>query len=174
MPEQSLISAARFILETRAPMVTLQPRRYDQTPSVRSRANNRAAEAPGLSKVAFLGNYIPRRCGLATFTADLRGALVERYHDLECPVVAVNDRPFPYIIHPRFALKSLSPTWVRIAWPDFSKSCQCRRALCSARVWHLRRCRRKSRFDASEGRENAGSHDLAHRAEDPRLNSGES
>ena len=46
-----------------------------------------------LSKVAFLGNYIPRRCGLATFTADLRGAVIERYPDLECPVVAVNDRP---------------------------------------------------------------------------------
>ena len=35
-----------------------------------------------LRKVAFLGNYIPRQCGLATFTADLRGAIAARYPNL--------------------------------------------------------------------------------------------
>jgi glycosyltransferase involved in cell wall biosynthesis len=49
-----------------------------------------------LRKVAFLGNYMPRQCGLATFTADLRGAIAARYPSLQCPVVAVNDRPLGY------------------------------------------------------------------------------
>ena len=49
-----------------------------------------------LEKVAFLGNYMPRQCGLATFTADLRGAIAARYPSLQCPVVAVNDRPLGY------------------------------------------------------------------------------
>ncbi len=49
-----------------------------------------------LKKVVFLGNYIPRQCGLATFTADLRGAIAARYPSLQCPVVAVNDCPLGY------------------------------------------------------------------------------
>ena len=27
--------------------------------------------APGIRKVAFLGDYLPRKCGIATFTTDL-------------------------------------------------------------------------------------------------------
>jgi glycosyl transferase family 4/glycosyl transferase family 1 len=81
----------------------------------------------GLSKVAFLGNYIPRRCGLATFTADLRGAVIERYPDLECPVVAVNDRPFPYdypsevcleIFEPNLGSYRLASTFLNLANVD--------------------------------------------------------
>jgi hypothetical protein len=49
-----------------------------------------------LRKVALLGNYIPRRCGLATFTADLHAGIATRYPDLQCPVVAVNDRSVGY------------------------------------------------------------------------------
>ncbi len=49
-----------------------------------------------LRKVAFLGDYVPRQCGIATFTADIRKAINERYTDLQCPVVAVTDRPEGY------------------------------------------------------------------------------
>ncbi len=45
-----------------------------------------------LRKIAFLGDYPPRQCGIATFTNDLRQAVSQRYPDLQCPVVAVTDR----------------------------------------------------------------------------------
>lgn len=49
-----------------------------------------------LRKVAFFGDYVPRQCGIATFTADIRKAINLRYADLQCPVVAVTDRPEGY------------------------------------------------------------------------------
>lgn len=49
-----------------------------------------------LRKVAFLGDYVPRQCGIATFTADIRAAVNQRYGELQCPVVAVTDRPEGY------------------------------------------------------------------------------
>lgn len=42
-------------------------------------------------KVAFLGNYLPRQCGIATFTHDLRRSVAEQLGELACPVVAIND-----------------------------------------------------------------------------------
>ncbi len=54
-------------------------------------------ESPAnLRKVAFLGDYLPRRCGIATFTADLRTAISALYPALDCPVVAVSDRDEGY------------------------------------------------------------------------------
>ncbi len=46
------------------------------------------------SRVAFLGNYLPRRCGIATFTTDLCTALAG--HSVECLAVAMNDRSERY------------------------------------------------------------------------------
>ena len=43
------------------------------------------------SKIAFVSDYVPRRCGIATFTHDLRGAVAAQYPDAECGVLAVND-----------------------------------------------------------------------------------
>ena len=31
--------------------------------------------APPLNSIAFVGSYVPRRCGIATYTADLRTAV---------------------------------------------------------------------------------------------------
>ncbi|MFQ5424787.1 MAG: glycosyltransferase [Phycisphaerae bacterium] len=45
------------------------------------------------SSVAFIGNYLPRRCGIATFTTDLCRAVA---HDASCMAVAVNDLPDAY------------------------------------------------------------------------------
>jgi len=42
------------------------------------------------SRVAFVGNYLPRRCGIATFTTDLCSALTDQ--SIECMAVAMNDR----------------------------------------------------------------------------------
>ncbi len=45
---------------------------------------------PKLRKIAFIGNYLPRRCGIATFTYDLRQS-VKNSTNAECLVVAMND-----------------------------------------------------------------------------------
>ena len=42
-------------------------------------------------KVALLGNHLPRQCGIATFTTDLRDALGSQFPDVDCFVVAMND-----------------------------------------------------------------------------------
>ncbi len=44
-----------------------------------------------VSSVALLGNFLPRRCGIATFTSDLTEALSEPRLGLQCGVVAMND-----------------------------------------------------------------------------------
>jgi glycosyltransferase involved in cell wall biosynthesis len=47
--------------------------------------------APSLQSVAFLGNYLPRKCGIATFTSDLLGAVAALRPESRCFAVAVND-----------------------------------------------------------------------------------
>jgi glycosyltransferase involved in cell wall biosynthesis len=42
-------------------------------------------------QVAFIGNYLPRKCGIATFTTDLCEALAAQYPESECTVLAMND-----------------------------------------------------------------------------------
>jgi glycosyltransferase involved in cell wall biosynthesis len=42
-------------------------------------------------KVALLGNHTPRRCGIATFTADLRLAIADAAPELDCFVLAMNE-----------------------------------------------------------------------------------
>jgi glycosyltransferase involved in cell wall biosynthesis len=41
--------------------------------------------------IAFLGNYLPRKCGIATFTSDLLGAVAARHPQSRCFAVPVND-----------------------------------------------------------------------------------
>ncbi|RMF57470.1 MAG: glycosyltransferase [Calditrichaeota bacterium] len=49
-----------------------------------------------IRSVAFVGDYVPRRCGIATFTHDLCQHYQQRYPDTECLVVSVNDREQGY------------------------------------------------------------------------------
>jgi hypothetical protein len=44
-----------------------------------------------LQRIAFIGNHLPRRCGIATFTHDLHRAVAETRPDLDTCVVAMND-----------------------------------------------------------------------------------
>ena len=53
-------------------------------------------DTSSVSKVAFLGDYPPRQCGIATFTRDLRDAVAEANPGWNCPVIAVSDRPGAY------------------------------------------------------------------------------
>ena len=53
-------------------------------------------EAEQPPKVAFVGDYLPRKCGIATFTHDLRLAVAAQHPEAECVVLAVNDLPEGY------------------------------------------------------------------------------
>src|ERR1041385_4752542 len=44
-----------------------------------------------IRKIAFLGDYLPRKCGIATFTSDLLGAVAAEYPQNHCFAVPVND-----------------------------------------------------------------------------------
>lgn len=52
--------------------------------------------SPSTRRIAFLGDYVPRRCGIATFTHHLCEAVAHQQADGECIVAAVNDRPEGY------------------------------------------------------------------------------
>src|SRR2546430_14435272 len=54
-----------------------------------------------IRRVAMVGNHLPRQCGIATFTADLSGAIVTEFPSLDCFVVAMNDRGARYAYPPR-------------------------------------------------------------------------
>ena len=42
-------------------------------------------------RIAIVGNHLPRRCGIATFTTDLAEALTSEAHDVECLVLAMTE-----------------------------------------------------------------------------------
>ena len=49
-----------------------------------------------LRSVALVGSYLPRRCGIGTFTNDLNDALLMADPDIAASTVAMNDRPEGY------------------------------------------------------------------------------
>src|SRR5256885_3522300 len=49
-----------------------------------------------LKRIAFIGNYLPRQCGIATFTTDLCEAITTEYGEITCIAVPVNDTPAGY------------------------------------------------------------------------------
>jgi glycosyltransferase involved in cell wall biosynthesis len=69
-----------------------------------------------LRRVAFVGSYVPRRCGIATFTHDLRTAVAGRIA-ADCPVVSL-DGPGPRPAYPpevRFTCAADDPAAYRRA-----------------------------------------------------------
>src|SRR4029078_12821525 len=58
------------------------------------------------TRIALVGNYLPRRCGIATFTHDLHRALAISKPDLEAYVVAMTDhgRAYDYPTAVRFQI----------------------------------------------------------------------
>ncbi|MFA6234572.1 MAG: glycosyltransferase family 4 protein [Bacteroidota bacterium] len=61
---------------------------------------------PTLNRLAFIGNYQPRLCGIATFTTDLCEAVAAKYSDTTCIALPVNDveTGYPYPARVRFEL----------------------------------------------------------------------
>ncbi len=46
---------------------------------------------PRIQTIAFLGNYLPRKCGIATFTSDVLCAVAARHPRSRCFAIPVND-----------------------------------------------------------------------------------
>jgi hypothetical protein len=71
-----------------------------------------------IRKIAFLGDYLPRKCGIATFTTDLRCAIAAEIPSTQCPVVPVNDSPggYDYPSEVRFEIAEQDlPSYLRAA-----------------------------------------------------------
>ena len=62
--------------------------------------------------IAFLGDYLPRKCGIATFTSDLLGAVATRYPRSRCFAVPVTDIQgcyrYPEVV--RFEIQEQNPS----------------------------------------------------------------
>jgi len=75
-------------------------------------------KSSGIHKIAFLGDYLPRKCGIATFTTDLRCAVAAEFPAIQCPVVPVNDIEDGYDYPPevRFEIAEQDlPSYLRAA-----------------------------------------------------------
>ena len=49
-----------------------------------------------MKSIVLVGNYLPRRCGIATFTTDLLTAIANKTPKTSCWAVALNDKPEGY------------------------------------------------------------------------------
>ncbi len=59
-----------------------------------------------INRIGFIGNYLPRQCGIATFTTDLCEAIAAKYEGTTCIALPVNDLDagYPYPARVRFEL----------------------------------------------------------------------
>ena len=118
---------------------------------------------PGIHRVAFLGNYQPRQCGLATFTTDVCESVAAAFPTTECFALAMNDRPegYAYPDRVRFEIAQQDEgAYDRAA--DLPQHERGGSPLRPARVRHLRwRLRRARRRNAARG-EDARRHHAAH------------
>ena len=75
-------------------------------------------KSASIRKVVFLGDYLPRKCGIATFTTDLRCAVAAAFPSIQCPVVPVNDieEGYDYPAEVRFEIAEQDlPSYLRAA-----------------------------------------------------------
>jgi glycosyltransferase involved in cell wall biosynthesis len=74
--------------------------------------------ASEIRKIAFLGDYVPRKCGIATFTADLLKAVAAEHPQSQCFAVPVNDVAggYEYPAEVRFEIEEQAlPSYQRAA-----------------------------------------------------------
>jgi len=53
-------------------------------------------KAPKIQHIALIGNFLPRKCGIATYTTDTHAALKARFPELRVDVYAMDDHPGRY------------------------------------------------------------------------------
>ena len=58
--------------------------------------NGHIKETSKVRKIAFVGDHLPRKCGIATFTSDLLAAVAAAHPESQCLAVSVNDIPGGY------------------------------------------------------------------------------
>ncbi|MFZ4815926.1 MAG: glycosyltransferase family 4 protein [Phototrophicaceae bacterium] len=54
-----------------------------------------------INRIGFIGNHLPRQCGIATFTTDLCEAIATQYPETSCIALPVNDTTAGYVYPPR-------------------------------------------------------------------------
>jgi glycosyltransferase involved in cell wall biosynthesis len=75
-------------------------------------------KASAARKIAFLADYLPRKCGIATFTTDLRCSVAREFAAAQCLVVPINDIEGGYEYPPevRFEIAEQDlPSYLRAA-----------------------------------------------------------
>ena len=70
-----------------------------------------------LNTVGVIGNYLPRRCGIATFTTDLTESISKASPETTCWAMVMNDTPEGYAYPPRvrFEINQAEPADYRLA-----------------------------------------------------------
>src|SRR5208337_4440552 len=58
-------------------------------------------KSSSFKRIAFIGNHLPRQCGIATFTTDVCEAVATAYPETACYAVPVNDTSDGYDYPPR-------------------------------------------------------------------------
>ncbi len=57
------------------------------------------------NSIVLIGNYLPRRCGIATFTTHLFESIAQHVTNTDCWVVAMNDQPEGYSYPPQVRIQ---------------------------------------------------------------------
>ncbi|MGB5749115.1 MAG: glycosyl transferase family 1, partial [Desulfobacterales bacterium] len=78
----------------------------------------------GIDSVAVIGTYLPRQCGIATFTTDLVEGISAEAPDIYCWAAAMNDKPegYPYSEKVRFEINQNKLTDYSVASQFFNIS----------------------------------------------------
>jgi glycosyltransferase involved in cell wall biosynthesis len=76
----------------------MQPEKntVDLSPEASSHIGTKVCKLPLPTRIAFVGNYLPRECGIATFTTDLCAALAAEYGEGRLFAIPVNDLDSTY------------------------------------------------------------------------------
>ena len=70
---------------------SLQKQNGSHAARILSSLGDKALSVPLPTRIAFIGNYLPRECGIATFTTDLCNALTAEYGKGRLFAIPVND-----------------------------------------------------------------------------------
>ena len=75
-----------------------------------------------IQKIAFVGDYLPRKCGIAIFTYDLCTSIATQYPGSDCFVVPINDIPqgYEYPAEVRFEIEL--PEGVAVHGPEIHEA----------------------------------------------------